>query len=138
LVSKQPETPVSLIDAIRDGLPEGVELDEREEALLDLAARQAGGPHCCGSFGSSLSPSFSSVTPPNWWRGSTGHGGREASSRCTKGDAVLTVMTLRAISALDEDVRSLDKSAGRLNRLTAVLVVLTVALLVITAVDILG
>jgi hypothetical protein len=30
-----------LIDAIRDGLPPGVELDEREEALLDLAARQA-------------------------------------------------------------------------------------------------
>jgi len=55
-----------------------------------------------------------------------------------EGDAVLTVMTLRAISALDEDVRSLDKSASRLNRLTAVLVVLTVALVVITAVDILG
>lgn len=30
-----------LIEAIRDGLPPGVELDEREEALLDLAARQA-------------------------------------------------------------------------------------------------
>lgn len=30
-----------LIEAIREGLPPGVELDEREEALLDLAARQA-------------------------------------------------------------------------------------------------
>jgi hypothetical protein len=30
-----------LIEAIRNGLPPGVELDEREEALLDLAARQA-------------------------------------------------------------------------------------------------
>jgi hypothetical protein len=30
-----------LIGAIRAGLPPGVELDEREEALLDLAARQA-------------------------------------------------------------------------------------------------
>jgi hypothetical protein len=30
------------IDAIRTGLPPGVELDEREEAILDLAARQAG------------------------------------------------------------------------------------------------
>jgi uncharacterized protein with von Willebrand factor type A (vWA) domain len=30
-----------LVDAIVQGLPEGVELDEREEALLDLAARQA-------------------------------------------------------------------------------------------------
>ena len=29
-----------LIAAIRDGLPPGVELDEREEALLDLAQRQ--------------------------------------------------------------------------------------------------
>lgn len=29
------------IEAIRTGLPPGVELDEREEALLDLAARQA-------------------------------------------------------------------------------------------------
>jgi hypothetical protein len=30
-----------LIEAIRAGLPSGVELDEREEAILDLAARQA-------------------------------------------------------------------------------------------------
>src|SRR5687767_14590908 len=30
-----------LIEAIRTGLPPGVELDEREEAILDLAARQA-------------------------------------------------------------------------------------------------
>lgn len=30
-----------LIEAIREGLPPGVELDERETALLDLAARQA-------------------------------------------------------------------------------------------------
>jgi hypothetical protein len=30
-----------IIDAIRAGLPPGVELDEREEALLDLAAGQA-------------------------------------------------------------------------------------------------
>ncbi len=30
-----------LIEAIREGLPPGVELDEREEALLDLAASQA-------------------------------------------------------------------------------------------------
>jgi hypothetical protein len=29
------------IDAIREGLPPGVELDDREEAILDLAARQA-------------------------------------------------------------------------------------------------
>lgn len=31
----------SMIDAIRDGLPSGIELDEREEAILDLAGRQA-------------------------------------------------------------------------------------------------
>jgi hypothetical protein len=30
-----------MIATIRDGLPTGVELDEREEAILDLAARQA-------------------------------------------------------------------------------------------------
>jgi uncharacterized protein with von Willebrand factor type A (vWA) domain len=30
-----------LVEAIRTGLPPGVELDEREEAILDLAARQA-------------------------------------------------------------------------------------------------
>ena len=29
------------IEAIREGLPAGVELDEREEAILDLASRQA-------------------------------------------------------------------------------------------------
>jgi hypothetical protein len=29
-----------LIEAIREGLPPGIELDQREEALLDLAARQ--------------------------------------------------------------------------------------------------
>jgi hypothetical protein len=32
---------VDLVHAIRDGLPPGVELDERETAILDLAARQA-------------------------------------------------------------------------------------------------
>lgn len=31
----------NLIEAIREGLPPGVELDEREQAILDLAARQA-------------------------------------------------------------------------------------------------
>jgi hypothetical protein len=30
-----------LIEAIREGLPPGVELDERETAILDLAQRQA-------------------------------------------------------------------------------------------------
>ena len=30
-----------LIEAIREGLPPGVELDEREAAILDLAGRQA-------------------------------------------------------------------------------------------------
>jgi hypothetical protein len=30
-----------MVEAIRGGLPPGVELDEREEAILDLAARQA-------------------------------------------------------------------------------------------------
>jgi hypothetical protein len=35
----EPET--HLIEAIRTGLPPGTEFDEREEALLDLAARQA-------------------------------------------------------------------------------------------------
>ena len=34
-----PEDP-DLIEAIRTGLPPGVELDEREEALLSLASRQ--------------------------------------------------------------------------------------------------
>jgi hypothetical protein len=32
---------LDLVESIREGLPPGVELDEREEALLDLAARQA-------------------------------------------------------------------------------------------------
>ncbi len=35
----EPET--DLIEAIRDGLPPGVELDEREETILSLAAGQA-------------------------------------------------------------------------------------------------
>jgi hypothetical protein len=35
----EPET--DLIEAIRNGLPPGVELDEREETLLSLAAQQA-------------------------------------------------------------------------------------------------
>jgi hypothetical protein len=30
-----------LVESITDGLPPGVELDEREQAILDLAARQA-------------------------------------------------------------------------------------------------
>jgi hypothetical protein len=38
----KPDPGVELIEAIRAGLPPGVELDEREEALLDLARRQAG------------------------------------------------------------------------------------------------
>jgi hypothetical protein len=32
---------VELAETIRTGLPPGVELDEREEAILDLASRQA-------------------------------------------------------------------------------------------------
>ncbi len=40
-VNKKPPDPdTGLVESIRDGLPDGVELDEREEALLDLAARQ--------------------------------------------------------------------------------------------------
>lgn len=35
------EAGTQLIEAIREGLPPGVELDEREEAILDLAGRQA-------------------------------------------------------------------------------------------------
>jgi hypothetical protein len=35
----EPET--DLIEAIRNGLPPGVEFDEREETLLSLAAQQA-------------------------------------------------------------------------------------------------
>jgi hypothetical protein len=37
----KPDPGALLIEAIRDGLPPGIELDERESALLDLAARQA-------------------------------------------------------------------------------------------------
>ena len=33
--------PDAMIEAIKAGLPPGVELDERETALLDLASRQA-------------------------------------------------------------------------------------------------
>ena len=41
-MSKKPADPgTELIESIRTGLPAGVELDEREQALLDLAARQA-------------------------------------------------------------------------------------------------
>jgi hypothetical protein len=40
-VTKAPDPGLDLIEAIRTGLPPGVELDEREEAILDLAARQA-------------------------------------------------------------------------------------------------
>lgn len=38
---KAPDPGSELVKAIRSGLPSGVELDEREEAILDLAARQA-------------------------------------------------------------------------------------------------
>jgi hypothetical protein len=40
-MSKKAEPATAMITAIREGLPAGIELDEREEALLDLAARQA-------------------------------------------------------------------------------------------------
>ena len=41
-MSKKASNPgAEMIEAIRTGLPPGVELDEREEAILDLAARQA-------------------------------------------------------------------------------------------------
>jgi hypothetical protein len=41
-VTKKPPDPGDqLVVSIVTGLPDGVELDEREEALLDLAARQA-------------------------------------------------------------------------------------------------
>ena len=36
-----PDPATALIEAIREGLPVGVELDEREETLLNLAAGQA-------------------------------------------------------------------------------------------------
>jgi|SRR5215213_6888464 len=35
------ETATELVEAIRDGLPDGHEWDEREAVLLELAARQA-------------------------------------------------------------------------------------------------
>ena len=38
---QQPDPAASLVAGIRQGLPANVELDEREEALLDLAGRQA-------------------------------------------------------------------------------------------------
>lgn len=38
---KNSDPATKTIEAIREGLPPGVELDEREEALLDLARRQA-------------------------------------------------------------------------------------------------
>jgi uncharacterized protein with von Willebrand factor type A (vWA) domain len=38
---KPTDSDAEMIVAIRAGLPAGVELDEREEAILDLAARQA-------------------------------------------------------------------------------------------------
>ena len=41
MTGKGQDTGSRLIEAIRDGLPAGIELDEREEAILDLAARQA-------------------------------------------------------------------------------------------------
>lgn len=40
-MSEKADPGAELIDSIRTGLPAGVELDEREEAILDLAARQA-------------------------------------------------------------------------------------------------
>jgi hypothetical protein len=36
-----PDPGQELVSSIVDGLPDGVELDEREQAVLDLAARQA-------------------------------------------------------------------------------------------------
>ena len=42
MAKKKPsDSGAEMIVAIRAGLPAGVELDEREEAILDLAARQA-------------------------------------------------------------------------------------------------
>jgi hypothetical protein len=40
-MSKTPDPGLEWVEAIRTGLPPRVELDEREEAILDLAARQA-------------------------------------------------------------------------------------------------
>jgi hypothetical protein len=40
-MSKAPDPGIEMVEAIRTGLPPGVELDEREEAILDLAGRQA-------------------------------------------------------------------------------------------------
>jgi terminase small subunit-like protein len=44
-MSKKADPAPETIEAIRTGLPPGVELDEREEAILDLAARQARDVH---------------------------------------------------------------------------------------------
>jgi hypothetical protein len=45
-MSKKASDPgTEMVEAIRTGLPAGVELDEREEAILDLAARQARDVH---------------------------------------------------------------------------------------------
>src|SRR5687767_4470125 len=41
MTEKTPYPRTELVEAIRTGLPPGVELDEREEAILDLASRQA-------------------------------------------------------------------------------------------------
>ena len=47
--TKASDPGTEMVEAIRAGLLAGVELDEREEAILDLAARQARdvilGPH---------------------------------------------------------------------------------------------
>jgi uncharacterized protein with von Willebrand factor type A (vWA) domain len=40
-MSKKADPGTQMVEAIRTGLPPGVELDEREEAIHDLAARQA-------------------------------------------------------------------------------------------------
>jgi hypothetical protein len=40
-MGKKADPGTEMVEAIRTGLPPGVELDEREEAILDLAARQA-------------------------------------------------------------------------------------------------
>jgi uncharacterized protein with von Willebrand factor type A (vWA) domain len=41
MTKKKSDAGTELIEAICTGLPQGIELDEREQALLDLAARQA-------------------------------------------------------------------------------------------------
>ena len=40
-MTKTPDPGLEMVEAIRTGLPPGAEMDEREEAILDLAARQA-------------------------------------------------------------------------------------------------